>query len=78
MRLGLLYRVDGPRDCDTVWSKSEREKQILYISTYMWNLKNGTDKFICRAATERQTENRYVDTGWGRRGMNGDIGIGTE
>ena len=30
--------VDGPRDCHTEWSKSEREKQILYINTYMWNL----------------------------------------
>ena len=23
----------------TEWSKSEREKQILYINAYMWNLK---------------------------------------
>ena len=22
--------MDGPRDCQTEWSKSEREKQILY------------------------------------------------
>ena len=29
--------VDGPRDCHTKWSKSEREKQ-MYIHTYMWNL----------------------------------------
>ena len=32
--------VDGPRNCHTEWSKSEREKQILYINEYMWNLKN--------------------------------------
>ena len=30
--------VDGPRACHTEWSKSEREKQILYINAYMWNL----------------------------------------
>ena len=30
--------VDGPRDCHTEWSKSEREKQISYINAYMWNL----------------------------------------
>ena len=30
--------VDGPRDCHTEWSKSEREKQILYNIAYMWNL----------------------------------------
>ena len=29
--------VDGPRDL--IWSKSEREKQILYINAYMWNLR---------------------------------------
>ena len=29
--------------------KSEREKQILCINPYMWNLENGTDEPICRA-----------------------------
>ena len=29
--------VDEPRACYTQWSKSEREKQILY-NTYIWNL----------------------------------------
>ena len=35
---GLCRKVDGPRDCHTQWSKSEKEKQILYINAYMWNL----------------------------------------
>ena len=30
--------VDGLRDCHIEWIKSEREKQILYINTSMWNL----------------------------------------
>ena len=30
--------MDGSRDCHTEWSKSESEKQILYIISYMWNL----------------------------------------
>ena len=30
--------VDGPRDSHTEWSKSEREKKILYINACMWNL----------------------------------------
>ena len=30
--------MDGPRVCHTVWSKSEREKQISYINAYVWNL----------------------------------------
>ena len=28
--------VDGPRDCYTEWSKSGREKQILYMNAYLW------------------------------------------
>ena len=30
--------MDGPRDCHTEWSKSERERHISYVA-YMWNLK---------------------------------------
>ena len=30
--------VDAPRACYTEWSKPEREKQIMYINTYIWNL----------------------------------------
>ena len=29
---------------------TEREKQILYINVYMWNLEKGTDEPTCRAA----------------------------
>ena len=28
----------GPKVCHTQWSKSEREKQILFINAYIWNL----------------------------------------
>ena len=34
----ICSEVDGPRDCHTEWSKSEREKQISYINSCMWNL----------------------------------------
>ena len=30
--------VDGPKDCHTECSTSEKEKQILHIKAYMWNL----------------------------------------
>ena len=30
--------MDEPGAYYTEWSKSEREKQILYINTYTWNL----------------------------------------
>ena len=31
--------MDGPRDYHTKGSKSDRERQISYDTTYMWNLK---------------------------------------
>ena len=31
--------MDGPRDCHTEWNKSDRERQISYDMTYMWNLR---------------------------------------
>jgi len=30
--------VDGPRNCHSEGRKSEREKQILHMNAYMWNL----------------------------------------
>ena len=35
----ICSEVDGPRVCHTEWSKSEREKQIQYANTYIWNLR---------------------------------------
>ena len=51
--------VDGPRDCHTEWSKSEREKQILYINAYMWNLEKWNVEIwnlepVCQAERESQ------------------------
>ena len=41
----ICSEVDGPRVCHTEGSKSEREKQIPYANTYIWNLKkNGSDE----------------------------------
>ena len=34
---------------------NQKEKQILYINTYMWNLENGIDEPICREEMETQT-----------------------
>ena len=43
------------RDYDTKWSKSERERQITYDITYMWNLKYDTNEPIYETETESQT-----------------------
>ena len=42
----------GPRDYHTKWSKSERERQILYDITYMWNIKYDTDELIYETETD--------------------------
>ena len=34
----IFSDMDGPRECHTEWSNSEREIQILYNTAYMWNL----------------------------------------
>ena len=59
--------------------KLEREKQISYINTYMWNLeKNGTGDPVCRIGIEMQIENSHVDTGRkGEGGTNWESSIDT-
>ena len=37
------------------WSKSERERQILYMNACVWNLERWHQWIICRAAVETQT-----------------------
>ena len=61
--------VDGPRDCHTKWSKSEREKQILYINAYMWSLEKWY-RWTCLQGRNRDTdvENKRMETKGGNRG----------
>ena len=46
--------MDGPRDYHTKWSRSERERQISYI-TYMQNLKYDTNELIYETERDSQT-----------------------
>ena len=41
-------------DLEIKWSKSERERQMLYDSTYMWNLKYGTNEPIYKIEIDSQ------------------------
>ena len=61
--------VDGPRDCHTEWSKSEREKQISYINAYMWNLEKWY-RWTRLQGRNRDTdvEDKCMDTKWGKWG----------
>ena len=42
----ICSEVDGPRVCHTERIKSEREKQISYANTYIWNLKKKKKKVL--------------------------------
>ena len=50
-----LQQHGGPRDYHTKWSKSERERQILYDIPYMWNLKYDTNVLNNETETDSQT-----------------------
>ena len=48
--------MDGSRDYHTKRSKSDRERQISYDITYMWNLKkNDTNELIYKTETDSHT-----------------------
>ena len=64
--------VGGSRDCHTEWNKSEREKQILYINAYMWNLEKWYRWTSLQGRNwDTDVENKRMDTkggigqGWG-------------
>ena len=49
----VCSHMDGPRDCHTEWSKSEKNK--YHDIVYMWNLKK------CHKWTYLQNRNRLTD-----------------
>ena len=51
----ICSNMDGPRDHHTKWSKSDRERQLPYDITYMWNLKYDTNEHIYKTETDSQT-----------------------
>ena len=53
--IAICSDKDGPRDYHTKWSKSDRERQILYDTTYMWNLKYNTSDSLYKTETYSQT-----------------------
>ena len=69
--------IDRPRDCHTKWNKSEREKQVSYHITYMWNLEKWY-RWTCVQSGNRDTdrENTFVDSkGEGEVGWIGRLGL---
>ena len=49
----ICNNMDGTRDSHAKWSKSERERQILYDITSIWNLKK-TNEYICEIEIDSQ------------------------
>ena len=47
--------MDRAGDCHIEWNKSERERQIPYDITYMWNLKDDTNELNYETETDSQT-----------------------
>ena len=47
--------MDGPRGYHTKWHKSDRQRQISYDITYLWNLKNDTNELIYKREPNSQT-----------------------
>ena len=37
----ICSNMDGSRNCNSEWSKSDRKRQISYNISDMWNLKKG-------------------------------------
>ena len=52
--IAICSNMDGPREYHTKWSKSHRERQILYDITYMWNLKNNKYESIYKTEADSQ------------------------
>ena len=51
--IAICSNMDGPRDYHTMWSKSDRERQIYIV--YMWNFKkNDANELIYRKEINSQ------------------------
>ena len=63
--------MDKPEAYYTEWSKSERERQILYINAYTWNLERWClCSYMQGSKGDREVKNRLLDSvGKGEGGM---------
>ena len=73
--------MDGPRDYYPKWSKPDRERQISYDITYMWNLKEKKKRYKWAYLQNRNRptdiENKLTVTKEERGGEGSDkLGVG--
>ena len=72
----IYSNMDGTRDSHPEWSKSERERQIPYDITYIWNLTCGTNESFHKKENHGHGENtRGCQRGEGGRGMYWEFGV---
>ena len=62
----ICGKTDGPRNCYSKWSKSEKGK--FHMTSHMWNLKNGTHEFNYKVEIHSQKTILYLPKGKGGRG----------
>ena len=71
--------MHATRAYHTEWNKSERQSQIPYDVTCMWNLKYDTNELIFEAEAESGTYriDWWLPRGWvgGGRGGSGRLGL---
>ena len=48
----ICSNMDGLEGHYAKWNRSDRERQILYDITYMWNVKNSTNELIYKTETD--------------------------
>ena len=71
----ICRNMDATRDYHTKWSQSERERQVSYDITYMWNLKYGTNKPIYKTERLTGSEKRHVVAKGEEGGEEGGVGV---
>ena len=59
--------MDGPRDYHAKQSKSERERQIPYDITYMWNIKYEANELIMKQKQTHRHGKKTYDYERGKR-----------
>ena len=56
MKRAICNNTDGPGDDQTEWNKSDREREISYDITYMWDLESGTTELLYKTETDTYIE----------------------
>ena len=63
----ICSNMDEPRDYQTKWSKSNRERQMPYDITYVWNLKFDTNELNRNRLTNIENNLIVTKGDWGEK-----------